>query len=81
MLVMTPLLSTAALSAPRRSMSTITPMQTPHPRVILTRLEAIFTKICGKNGFMIIFQVMVVITAAAAAAWKIMSLKMTLITK
>ena len=45
------------------------------------KLEAIFTKICGKNGFMIIFQVMVVITAAAAAVWKIMSLKMTLITK
>ena len=48
---------------------------------ILTKLEAIFKKICGKNGFMIIFQATVVITAAPAAVWKVTSLKMTLITK
>ena len=62
-------------------MSTTTPMQTLHQRVILTEIEAIFKKICGKNGFMIIFQVTVVITAVPAAVWKITSLKMTLITK
>ena len=41
----------AALSVPRRSMSTTTPMQTPHQRVIFTEIEAIFKKSCGKNGF------------------------------